>query len=117
MPKMELAGGTYEVDENGFLQETDRWNEDIAMAYAALEDVNELTEEHWKALNYLRNYYLENGICPMIRRLKNRPVACYLWHQRCAPQASCQLSLLPQRGQKPFHRYQLPCSNIIRPIR
>ncbi|MCK4862974.1 MAG: TusE/DsrC/DsvC family sulfur relay protein [Dehalococcoidales bacterium] len=69
MAQMELAGNTYEVDENGFMQETDRWNEDVAKAYAALEDVNELTEDHWTAINYLRSYYLENGICPMIRRL------------------------------------------------
>jgi len=66
---MELAGNTYEVDENGFMQETSRWTEDVAKAYAKLEKVNELTEEHWKALNYLRTYYLANGICPMIRRL------------------------------------------------
>ena len=69
MAKIELAGTTCEVDEHGFLQETDKWNEEIAGAYAALEDINELTEDHWLALNYLRNYYLENGICPMIRRL------------------------------------------------
>jgi TusE/DsrC/DsvC family sulfur relay protein len=69
MVKIELAGNTYEVDENGFLQETDRWNEDVAKAYAARENVNELTEEHWAALKFLRSYYLENGICPMIRRL------------------------------------------------
>ena len=69
MPKMELAGDMYEVDENGFLQETDRWNEEIARAYALKDGVSELTEEHWKVINYLRSYYLENGICPMIRRL------------------------------------------------
>lgn len=69
MPKMELAGNMYEVDEHGFLQETDKWNEEIARAYALKEDVKELTEDHWLALNYLRNYYLENGICPMVRRL------------------------------------------------
>ena len=69
MAQMELAGNMYEVDENGFMQETDRWTEDVARAYAALEDVNELTEDHWTAINYLRKYYLENGICPMIRRL------------------------------------------------
>ena len=69
MAQMELAGSTYEVDENGFMQETDRWTEDIARAYAELENVNNLTEEHWEAINYLRKYYLENGICPMIRRL------------------------------------------------
>jgi tRNA 2-thiouridine synthesizing protein E len=59
----------YEVDEKGFLQETAKWNEDLARAYAALEGVPELTEDHWAALRYLRKYYLENGICPMIRRL------------------------------------------------
>ena len=69
MAKMELAGNTYEVDEHGFLQETDKWNEEIAKAYALRENVTELTEDHWVAINYLRNYYLENGICPMIRRL------------------------------------------------
>jgi TusE/DsrC/DsvC family sulfur relay protein len=69
MAKMELAGNTYEVDEHGFLQETDKWNEEIAKAYAAKENVNELTAEHWTAIYYLRNYYLQNGICPLIRRL------------------------------------------------
>jgi len=69
MAKMELAGNTYEVDEHGFLQETVRWNEEIARAYAILEGINELTTDHWTALHYLRNYYLQNGICPMIRRL------------------------------------------------
>jgi tRNA 2-thiouridine synthesizing protein E len=69
MPQMELAGSMYEVDEKGFLQETAKWNEDLARVYAALEGVPELTEDHWAALRYLRKYYLENGICPMIRRL------------------------------------------------
>jgi TusE/DsrC/DsvC family sulfur relay protein len=69
MPKMELAGNMYEVDEHGFLQETDKWNEEIAKAYAARENINELTADHWTAINYLRSYYLQNGICPLIRRL------------------------------------------------
>src|SRR4030042_5323898 len=69
MAQIELAGNMYEVDEHGFLQEPEKWNEDIAKAFAVLEGVTELTEDHWTAINYLRNYYLENGICPMIRRL------------------------------------------------
>jgi TusE/DsrC/DsvC family sulfur relay protein len=69
MPQMELAGSMYEVDEKGFLKETEKWSEEIAKAYAALEGVTELTEDHWTAIRYLRGYYLENGICPMIRRL------------------------------------------------
>ena len=69
MAQIEMAGIMLEVDENGFMQETAKWNEDIARAYAQKENVNELTEDHWKALHYLRNYYLEFGMCPMIRRL------------------------------------------------
>lgn len=69
MPQIELAGVTVEVDEHGFMQETPKWNQDIARAYAAKEGINELTENHWKVINYLRDYYLANGICPMVRRL------------------------------------------------
>ncbi|NIM93067.1 MAG: TusE/DsrC/DsvC family sulfur relay protein [Anaerolineales bacterium] len=69
MAQMELAGEMYKVDEKGFLLETEKWNEDIAIAYAALEGVTELSEDHWTVIHYLRNYYLENGICPMVRRL------------------------------------------------
>jgi dissimilatory sulfite reductase related protein len=69
MATMELAGTTYEVDEHGFMQETAKWNEEIAREYAIKEGIMELTDEHWKTIYYLREYYLEHGICPMIRRL------------------------------------------------
>jgi TusE/DsrC/DsvC family sulfur relay protein len=69
MAQIQLAGNTYEVDENGFIQETEKWNQDIAQAYASLEGINELTEDHWAVINYLRSYYLENGTCPMVRRV------------------------------------------------
>lgn len=70
MAQVELAGDTYEVDDNGFLQEPGRWNESVAKALAAMEGVTELSDEHWKVLNYLRSYYLENDICPMVRKLR-----------------------------------------------
>ena len=58
MPKMELAGQMHEVDAKGYLQETDKWTEDIARAYALKEGVTELTPDHWKILNYLRIFQL-----------------------------------------------------------
>lgn len=70
MAQVELAGDMYEVDENGFLQEPGRWNESVAEALAAIEGVTELSDEHWKVINYLRSYYLENDICPMVRKLR-----------------------------------------------
>lgn len=69
MPVIELAGKQYEVDEDGFLQELDMWCEEFVDAYAHVEGVEQLTDEHWKVIKYLRSYYLEFGIAPMIRKL------------------------------------------------
>jgi tRNA 2-thiouridine synthesizing protein E len=60
---------TIDVDEDGFMQEPDKWNEEIAKALATTEGVNELTEEHWKLVKYLRSYFLQFGVAPMIRKL------------------------------------------------
>lgn len=58
-----------EVDEDGFMQEPDQWNEMVAKALATTEGVDDMTEEHWKLVNYLREYYKKFGIAPMIRKL------------------------------------------------
>ena len=69
MPTIELNGHSYVVDEDGFLEDPSIWNEDVAKDFATTEGVTELTEEHWKLINYLRNYYLQFGIAPMVRKL------------------------------------------------
>jgi len=58
-----------EVDEDGFMQEPEKWNERVALALASTEGVNDLTEDHWKVVKYLREYYLQFGVAPMIRKL------------------------------------------------
>lgn len=69
MPTVELNGRTYAVDEDGFLEDPTIWNEQVAADLASTEDITSLTEGHWKLVNYLRNYYLEFGIAPMVRKL------------------------------------------------
>jgi dissimilatory sulfite reductase related protein len=69
MPIFEVNGNKYEVDEDGFLEDPSIWNEDVAKDFCAGEGVDELTEEHWKVIKYLRDYYLQFGIAPMIRKL------------------------------------------------
>lgn len=69
MPQFVVEGRSYEVDEDGFLQEPERWNEEVAQDFACTEAVTELTEGHWKVINYIRGYYLQFGIAPMIRKL------------------------------------------------
>ena len=58
-----------EVDEDGFMENPEEWNERVALALASTEDVHELTDEHWHLVNYLRDYYQKYGIAPMIRKL------------------------------------------------
>ena len=69
MPTFEQGGVTLLVDEDGFMQEPDKWNEDVAKALATTEGVSDVTEKHWKVVNYLRTYYLQFGVAPMIRKL------------------------------------------------
>jgi tRNA 2-thiouridine synthesizing protein E len=69
VPTIDLNGKTYDVDEDGFLENPEVWSQDVALDFATTEGVSELTEAHWKVINYLRNYYLQFGIAPMIRKL------------------------------------------------
>jgi len=69
VPTLDIKGVSYSVDEDGFLENPEIWSEKVATDFASLEGVEELTDAHWKVINYLRNYYLEFGIAPMIRKL------------------------------------------------
>ena len=69
MAQIELGGKMMEVDEDGFMVEPDKWSEDVAKALATTEGVSELTEDHWKLVRYLRNYFVQFGVAPMIRKL------------------------------------------------
>ncbi len=69
MPLIEINGKAYEVDDDGFLQNPAIWDQAVALDLSTLEGISELTQNHWKVINYLRTYYLEFGIAPMIRKL------------------------------------------------
>ena len=69
MATVELGGKQLEIDEDGFIQDPDQWDQAVAADLAKTEGVEDLTDDHWKVVNYLRNYYLEFKIAPMIRKL------------------------------------------------
>ncbi|HHY25151.1 MAG TPA: TusE/DsrC/DsvC family sulfur relay protein [Desulfitobacterium dehalogenans] len=69
MAELVVNGVSYELDEDGFLEDASEWNEDVAKALAPNEDVEELTEEHWRVINYLRDYFDQYGVAPMVRKL------------------------------------------------
>ena len=69
MPTIEVNGKSVELDEDGFIVNLDEWSEDVAVYLAKEEGVEELTEDHWKLINYLKQYFAEYGIAPMVRKM------------------------------------------------
>jgi tRNA 2-thiouridine synthesizing protein E len=69
MATVEHKGQTFEIDEDGFLQNFDDWSEEWVDYVKEYEGIKELTDEHWKVINFLQDYYKKNGIAPMVRIL------------------------------------------------
>jgi tRNA 2-thiouridine synthesizing protein E len=57
---IEVNGTTIETNANGYLENQDDWNEDVAKAIAEDEGVT-LNEKAWDVINYLREEYFENN--------------------------------------------------------
>jgi len=64
-----LGGVDIEIDEDGFVQEPDKWSREIAEDLAKTEEAYPLSEDAWKVVNCLRNYYLKFEIAPPVRVL------------------------------------------------
>ena len=69
MPVIEVAGKQVNVNEEGFLTQYDEWDENIAKALAAQIEVD-LTDEHWKAIRFLREDYKTQGETATSRRVQ-----------------------------------------------
>ena len=69
MPTVEYEGNTFNIDEDGFIDDFNNWSEQWVQYVKKEEGIEELTEEHWKVLNVLQDYYKKNGIAPMVRIL------------------------------------------------
>ena len=70
MPEIEVKGKAIALNDDGFLIEPQEWDTDVAQALARAEEgLNELTEDHWKVIRYIREYYEERDIAPMVRKV------------------------------------------------
>ncbi len=57
-----------DIDEEGYLVNPETWSEQIASNFAQKENI-ELTEDHWEAIRFMREYYLEHQIAPDVRHV------------------------------------------------
>ena len=69
MSTIEVNGKMLDLDPDGNLLNTSDWNEDVALAFAKSEEIDELNDRHWVVINYMRKQYEEKGDAPSIRKL------------------------------------------------
>ena len=69
MPELNVEGQTVEVDEDGFLIDFEDWTEAVALVLAVQNGSGELSDKHWQVIKYLRDYYQEHRIGPMVKSL------------------------------------------------
>jgi dissimilatory sulfite reductase related protein len=70
MPTFEHAGKPHDVNEEGFLLHPEEWTEAMAITLARIaEELDELSEEHWAVLRFIRQHYNEKQSAPMVRTI------------------------------------------------
>ena len=56
-----------ELDEDGYLKDIDIWDVRVAEEFARIDNVGELTGEHWKLITAIRFHYERTKESPMCR--------------------------------------------------
>lgn len=57
-----------ETDDEGYLIDPSNWSEEIASELAHTENI-QLTQDHWNAIHFMRQYYSEHQIAPDVRHV------------------------------------------------
>lgn len=70
MDEFQYNGKSFAVSSTGNLLELHRWSPELAEFMADKEGIK-LGADHWEVLNFLRAFYFEFGITPMVKILMN----------------------------------------------
>ena len=57
------------LDNDGFLNEMSSWNREAAVALADRNDLGPLTEDHWRIIHFVREYFEIHGEGPPVVRI------------------------------------------------
>jgi len=67
MSTFEFANKTYPIDNDEFLADFNAWDEDFARGMAPkLGIISGLSEDHWREIYFIRDYYKKTGKCPLV---------------------------------------------------
>ena len=70
MGTIDIAGRQLEVNDEGFLAHPEEWSEELAVHLARREEgVEQMTEEHWAVLRFIRQHFEATQSAPMVRSI------------------------------------------------
>lgn len=101
MPAFEYDRKTVRVDDEGYLENFDDWDEKVACALADRERVSEkcpLGEQQIEILKFIREYYRKFGSVPVVRAVcthVHQPSKCE-YIQFPDPITACKIAGIPK---------------------
>ncbi|OIP02630.1 MAG: sulfur relay protein DsrC [Bacteroidetes bacterium CG2_30_33_31] len=90
MEDLTINGQVVKLNDDGYLVDASQWTKDVAKLLAERDDI-ELTEEHFKVLEYLRDKY-NSGEALSIRKVGNSGVVDIKGLYRLFPGGPLKLS-------------------------
>ena len=70
MPTREFSGKTVQVNDEGYMTDPSEWDKDVARTIAAEEGLTDLTEAHWKVIDWARETAKDlNWHSPTLRQI------------------------------------------------
>jgi TusE/DsrC/DsvC family sulfur relay protein len=66
----EIDGRRIVFDREGFFEDPDEWSEAAARVLAEETGLVRITDDHWRVLRFLRDYYYQNGRAPLNKKLR-----------------------------------------------
>lgn len=69
MPTRTIAGKTVQVNDEGFMTNPQEWTREMAPELAKEEGISELTDAHWKIIDFCRESAKTSGKAPTLRTI------------------------------------------------
>ena len=98
MAILEYSDKKINVDDEGYLENPDDWNEKVACILAEKEGVEELTKDRMEVIKFLRDHYRKYNFFPILSSIcKNvhQPKEC-ITEQFMAPLTAWKIAGLPK---------------------
>jgi tRNA 2-thiouridine synthesizing protein E len=66
-----IAGSVVQINDEGFMTNPAEWTKEIAVQIAKEEGITELTDSHWKVIEFCRANAASTGAAPTLRGITN----------------------------------------------